>query len=274
MEANRFFDVETGGAIQLRLQQSGAGFKLLRQFGYRDPRYSKPFIVPANTETFETDLASIPWFFAWLVPGLGTHLPAVLLHDGLVVNKGEPKTHLGPDVDREEADRILRDAMASLGTPRIRRWIMWTAVILATAWRALQPSAWWRLLVVATLGTILVLGSIATLDLVDLWDVLPWMGDRVWWVELIGGAAFALLIPAALSVLWGRLWPAAAIGGITLAFLLHVTLMILALYSVYWVAEAAISRPEGTLPNAHESLLRAVAGAPEQSSPQGGAQGR
>jgi hypothetical protein len=264
--ASRFFDAETGQSIQLQLQQSGACFKLLRQFGYRDPRYREPFVVPADPETFETDLASIPLFFAWLVPGLGSHLPAVLLHDGLVVNEGEPKSHIGPDVDREEADRILRDAMASLGTPRIRRWIMWTAVMLATAWSALRPPLRWRGLVVLTPATVVVLGSLATLDLLDLWDVLPWMGHRVWWAELLGGAVFALLIPLAISTLWGRLWPVGAITGVALAFLLHVTLAILTLYGIYWVTETAISRPEGTRANAHQSFLRAVAEAPTSGS--------
>ena len=51
------------------------------------------------------------------------------------------------DVDREEADRILRDAMASLGTPVVRRWLMWTAVILATAFSTLRPRWRWAPLV-------------------------------------------------------------------------------------------------------------------------------
>lgn len=260
MEASRFFDVETGATMQLQFQQSGACFKLLRQFGYRDPRYSEPFIVPADKETFETDLASIPGFFAWLVPGLGTHLPAVLLHDGLVLAEGEPKAHIGPDVSREEADLILRDAMASLGTPRIRRWIMWAAVIQATAWTALRPGWWWKSLVFGTPVTIIVLGILATLDLLDIGEPLPWMGDRQWWAELAGGAAFAVLVPLAISVLWGRLWLAGAIEGLALAFLLHVTLAIAVLYGLYRVAEAVVSGPEGTKANAKKSFLAAVAG--------------
>ena len=84
-EPTRFFDPGTGGKMVLQLEPDGARFRILRPFGYRDPAYADPFIVPADVATFRTDLASIPWFFAWLVPGLGTHLPAVLLHDGLVV---------------------------------------------------------------------------------------------------------------------------------------------------------------------------------------------
>jgi Protein of unknown function (DUF1353) len=253
-ERSRFFDVKTGGAMQLQLQREAAKFQLLRKFGYRDPDYETPFIVPANTTSFRTDLASIPWLFAWLVPGLGTHLPAVLLHDGLVVGKREAKTHEGPDVDREEADRMLRDAMGSLGTPVIRRWLIWTAVILATCFSTLRPRWYWPTLVVMTLLFVTGLGTLATLDLADTWEVLPWMGDRSWWVELAGGAIFALIIPLVISVLWRRLWKAGAIAGIALAFLLHVTVAVLLIYGLYWIAEKLVSAPEGAGPNVKQNL--------------------
>lgn len=256
-EPSRFFDATTGGTMVLQLQPDGARFRILRAFGYRDPRYAEPFIVPADVITFRTDLASIPWFFAWLVPGLGTHLPAVLLHDGLVAKRGEGKTHDGPDVDREEADHILRDAMASLGTPVIRRWLMWTAVILATAVSTLRPRWWWVGLVVGTLGGIAALGTVATLDLVDAVDVLPWMSDRHWLVELAGGALFAVAVPLVVSVLWGRLWKAGAIAGVALALLLHVTAAVIVVYGVYWVLERIASAPEGTSPSATENLAEA-----------------
>jgi hypothetical protein len=54
---SRFFDVETGGPIQLQLQQEGADFRVLRQFGYRDPKHEEAFIVPDDVATFRTDLA-------------------------------------------------------------------------------------------------------------------------------------------------------------------------------------------------------------------------
>lgn len=245
-ETSRFYDVATGRPpVSLELRQDGAGFRMLRQFGYRDPRHAEPFVVPADVEQFSTDLTSVPWVFAWLVPGLGTHLPAVLLHDALVLGRGEPKRHVGPDVDRVEADRILRDGMATLGTPVIRRWLMWAAVIVATCWSDLRPRWWWRLVEVVTFGTIVVLGVLATLDLFDAADVLPWMADRAWWAELLGGAAGAVVVPLVLSVLWQRLWAAAVIAGMALAFLLHVTLAVVAVYGIYWVAESVLSRSEG-----------------------------
>jgi hypothetical protein len=251
---NRFYDVATGESIQLQLQQDGAQFRLLRQFGYRDPEYDEAFVVPSDVTTFTTDLASIPRFFAWLIPGIGTHLPAVLVHDALVVNPGQEPTHLGPTVDREEADRILRDAMASLATPLLRRWLMWTAVIIATCWSTLQPRVWWRIRIVGTIAIVVALGVVATLDFIDVWDVLPWMGDRPWWVEVVGGGVVAVIVPLVISIAWGHLWRAGAILGVALAFLLHVTVLLVALYGVYWVLESVLSRGEGTGPNVRQSL--------------------
>lgn len=250
----RFFDPETGDTMVLQLEPDGARFRLLRQFAYRDPRHAEPFVVPADIVSFRTDLASIPWFFAWLVPGLGTHLPAVLVHDALVVRRGEGKTHLGPDVDREEADAILRDAMASLGTPLVRRWLMWTAVTLATAFSSLRPRWRWAPLVAGTLLLVAGLGVTATLDLLDVVDVLPWMGDRRWAVELATAAAVALVVPLAGSVLWGRLWKAGAIAGIALAMLLHVTAMVALVYGLYWLIERVVSAREGSSPSPMANL--------------------
>jgi hypothetical protein len=256
-EPSRFYDVETGGTMVLQLEPDGARFRILRQFGYRDPAYADPFVVPKDVATFRTDLASIPWFFAWLVPGLGTHLPAVLLHDGLVVKAHEGVTHEGPLVDREEADRILRDAMASLGTPLVRRWLMWTATILATAFSTLLPRWRWASLVVGTLVLVAALGVVATLDLFDVAALLPWMGDRPWLAELALGALMAIVIPLLVSVLWGHLWKAGAIAGVALALLLHVTIAVAVVYGVYWLLERAVSAPQGASPSPRKNLEEA-----------------
>lgn len=257
-EPSRFFDVANGGPVQVQLQQDGANYRMLRQIGYRDPAYREAFIVPADVTTFTTDLASIPWMFAWLVPGIGTHLPAVLVHDGLVVPRGAPPTHIGPAVDRIEADRILRDSMGSLGTPRVRRWLMWTGVMLATLWRH-APGRWrWRVALPLTLGLVGLLGILATLDLSDAADVLPWMADRPWWLEVITGSVMALAVPLALSVLWLPFWRVGAFAGIALAFLLHVTLAVVVVFGAYWVIERLVSASEGNVPNVDVNLRRAT----------------
>lgn len=246
--AGRFFDPATGGPAQLQLEQVPGGFRVLRRIAYDDPHHDEPFVVPADPEGFVTDLASVPWAFAWLVPRHGAHLPAAVLHDGLVFTEAEGRTYVGPDIDRAEADRILRDAMGVLGTPRIRRWIMWAGVLLATAFVTLRPRVRWVATVLATVLPVVVLGVLATADLLDVWDVLPWMGERAWWAELALGGLFALLIPSCLALLWGRHRAAGAIVGVLLAFLLHVTTVIAVLYGLYWVLERVVSSPEGTGP--------------------------
>jgi len=258
-QPSRFYDAASGGELQLQLQPVGAEFKILRQFGFRDPHCREPFTIPADSLAFRTDLASIPWFFAWLVPGLGTHLPAVLVHDALVLSKGEAPARIGPAVDREEADRILRDAMASLGTPVIRRWLIWTGVTLATAVTTLKPRWYWPTVVIGSLLIIVALGTLATLDLLGVWNVLPWMGDRPLPVELGLGALFAVLIPAMLSLLWLRLWKAGVITGIALALLLHVTAAVIVVYGIYWVAEWLVSAAQGTEPSPQDNLENAAA---------------
>jgi hypothetical protein len=267
-QPSRFFDVATGGPVQVQIEQVGATYRLVRQFGYRDPGHDgEPFIVPDDVDTFTTDLASIPWMFAWLVPGLGTHLPAVLLHDGLVVGRGQPPTHVGPHVDRVEADRILRDAMASLGTPRLRRWLMWTGVTFATCWSDVPSRWWWRVVMPVTLGIVGLLGVLATLDLADVLDVLPWMGDRAWWVEMLSGAGFALLIPLILSALWLHFWRAGAIAGVALAFLLHVTAAVILVFGIYRVAERLLSASEGTVPDVKQNLKKSAIAASDAQLP-------
>jgi len=268
-----FFDVETGGEMVMVLRRQGSEFQVIRQFGYWDPRYDEPFVVPADPQTFLTDLASIPSVFAWLIPGLGSHLPAVLLHDGLVVAKGEPVSHLGPPVTREEADRILRDAMRELGTPVIRRWLIWTGAELGTLWVRPRLRWWWRLLLVLTVSAVVALGTLATLDLFDVWNVLPWMGDRPWWRELLTGAAAAVVVPALLSALWGRFWRVAAIVGIGMAVLVHVTAAVIVVTGLYWVLEKLVSSPEGLDPDVSKNLANVPERAYAADGPLGSAGG-
>lgn len=234
----RFFDAETGGPLRLELvSHDGTRFRLLRRLGYSDPAHDQPFVVPARLDTFLTDLTSVPWFFTWLVPRTGPHLPAAVLHDGLVSDHPAESSYLGPAVDRVEADRIFRDAMGHAGAGPVRSWLAWAAVTLPTAWWSMRPAWLWRLRVAGLFGLVLVLGTLATLDLFDVAGLLPWMGDRPWWAELGLGILAAIVLPLALSFTWGRLWRAAAIGGVALALLLHVTAAVVALYGVYALAE-------------------------------------
>jgi len=255
----RFFDPESGGDLRLELRpdptpHNPANFRLLRTLGYYDPSWKEPFIVPRDLEHWRTDLVSVPTLFAWLVPKIGPHLPAAIVHDALVLADGEAVAHDGPSVTREQADVILRDAMGYLGTPVVRRWLMWAAVSLATCWHR-RPRAYWRAVVLLTVFVIVALGVLATLDLLDVCDVLPWMGDHVWYQELLGGAIFAIVIPASLSLLYGSLRRAFLLAGVALAFLVHVTAAVAGVYGVYlaldgvvtWLVERRGSSVKGNL---------------------------
>lgn len=235
-----FRDATDGGPLRLELRSiNGRDFALLRPIAYHSDDYAEPFVLPADLATFRTDFASVPWVFTWLVPRSGRFLPAAVLHDA-ITRRG---AYRGPEVDRPTADRIFRSALGDLGTGRIRSWLMWAAVTMATMWEAERPRWYWRSAVVGLLAVVTGLGVLATLDLLDLWNHLPWMGERSLGRELLGGALGALVIPAVLALAWRRFAAAGLITGVALAFLVHVTLAIAAIYSLYWVAERAVSGP-------------------------------
>ncbi|MEO5665850.1 MAG: DUF1353 domain-containing protein [Nocardioides sp.] len=218
-------------------------FSLERRIAYRD-RHLGEILVPASPD-FRTDLTSTPALFTWLVPKTGAHLPAALVHDALVAGGGDPSytSTDGHDINRVEADRVFRDAMADTGTGVVRRWIVWAAVTAATIFvrdgLPWTPLLNWlhRIGAGASLALIVYLGYSATGDLFDrdwpLAAALPWMGDRVWWLEVLGGLAGAIVIPLALSLLWGRFLLAGVIGCVTLAVLLHVTVGLVAISLTY-----------------------------------------
>jgi len=219
-------------------------FALERRLAYLD-RHLGELLVPADPD-FRTDLTSVPALFTWLVPKTGAHLPAALLHDALVAGRDDPASYVSTDghvVDRVAADRIFRDAMADTGTGVIRRWIVWAAVTVATIFVGRDVSwsrarHWsYRIAAGATIATILYLGYSSTSDLFDRsWFLavdVPWMGDRGWWAEVAGGLAAAIVVPLALSLLWGRLRMAGAIAGVMLAVLLHVTVGLAVIGATY-----------------------------------------
>lgn len=228
-------------------------FALERRLAYRD-RHLGELLVPADAG-FRTDLTSVPALFTWLVPKTGAHLPAALLHDALVAGPHDSSSYVSTDghvVDRVTADRIFRDAMADTGTGVIRRWIVWTAVTVATIfvgrevpWSRVRHWSY-RVAAVVTILSILYLGYSSTSDLFDRSWVgavdVPWMGDRPWWVEVAGGLSGAIVLPLALSLLWGRLRMAGAIAGVMLAVLLHVTVGLAVIGATYLALERLARR--------------------------------
>lgn len=234
--------VEEGG-----LRRRTERFRMVRRLGYRDREHGD-LLVPARLDSFESDLVSVPALFTWLVPRTGRHLPAALLHDGLVHRADEEPTYLsaeGRRLDRVAADRVLRSAMRDLDTGPVRSWLIWSAVTLGTI--AAGSSSWgpvlrlrYRVAAVGSLLLIAVLGVLATLDLVDVVAVVPWMGERPLWLELAGGLAGAVVVPLLLGLTWGRFAVAGAVTGVALAVLLHVTVVLAAISVAYvgteWVA--------------------------------------
>lgn len=235
-----FFDAATGGPLALELRSiDGRKFTMLRRIGYQSNQFGEPFIVPADLATFETDLASVPDVFLWLVPRSGVYAPAAALHDALT---STPEAQLGPQVPRATADVIFREAMQDLGTGKVRTWMMWSAVTIDTMWQTRRLAA--RLAIVVTFAVIVGLGTLSTLDLFDVVNVLPWMGHRVWWQELIGGFLAAVIIPPLLAPTWGRFWRAEVITTWALAFLLHVTVALAIIYGIYLALERLVSGPQ------------------------------
>jgi hypothetical protein len=253
-ETNRFYDPDAGPGSEIvvaleRVPGSGAEeWFLTRRIAYRDREFEKngepDIVVPRERQDFRTDLTSVPQLMTWLVGRSGIHLPAALIHDALtepfIGRDGEGKIlkdWTGPaEITQLQADRVFRDAMADLGTPVIRRWLVWSAVSIPTAWTVSRVRA---ALGYLGLAAIVVLGWFATLDLFDKGAWLPWMGDDMpWGLELLTGAAMAVVIPVVLCVVWPKgTRKAGMITGIALAALIHVTVAVGAVTFAYQVAE-------------------------------------
>lgn len=233
-------------------------FDLMQPIGYWD-QHDRGIVVPEDLSRFRSDLTSVPSLFTWLVPRTGAHLPAALIHDGLIHKEHEPQTYVADHtIDRHTADRILRDAMRDLGVSFVRRWLIWTGVTLATLWES--RSLRYRLTLIATIGIIVVLGVLATVDLLSTRAILPWMGSRPLWLEFITGGIAALVIPALLSVTWYSWWRAGVISGIALALLLHVTIALVVVSSLFLAVEAAGQRRLAAAAR-HAGIAAAVAAA-------------
>lgn len=224
-------------------------FRMRRRLGYRDEHYG-PILVPNDYDHFPTDLTSVPNLLTWLVPKTGRHLPAALIHDGLISGNPAIQDYVsveGHVIDRAEADRIFRNAMRDSGTGVIRRWLIWSAVTVAAiadgvdGWSG--AARWsYRIAAFGSLLAIAVIGGVATLDLADVIDVLPWMGARPLAWELVGGCAAAVVIPILLGLTWGRFRAAGMILGVAAALLIHVTVVIAVLSLMYQLAERAAAR--------------------------------
>jgi hypothetical protein len=229
---------DTGNIVLERLPiQSGDCelFRLHRTVTYTTTRADGSvltYTVPPTTDPdFVTDLTSVPQLLTWLVPKSGKHLPAALVHDGLVDETS---------IDRFEADRLFRDGMGDLDVGFIRRWIMWTAVTLETVRRRGG-----RLNLLRTFGSlvlVVLLGVAATVNLAIDRTVLPWMGTHHgldgFLIELGFGLAGAIVIPIVLGLaLWAPVRIAGMIAGVAIAVLFHAMVLTAGVYGFYRLLE-------------------------------------
>ena len=233
-------------------------FELVEPLQYDAADLGVRITVPRAGVPFRTDLTSVPSWFTWLVPKSGEHLPAALIHDGLVPDRGEKEptysTEPPTTIDRIDADRVFRDAMRDTRVGLIRRWLVWAAVSAASLFLGPRVGwAWWKRayfasLVVVWFATIGYLGVSATADLADrevvLLRDLPWVVEDDLWKAMVTGLAGAIAVPFLFSWLWLRWWNVGVIAGVALAALIHVTAAVAVVAAVYQVAEWVTRRVE------------------------------
>ena len=235
--------------------QAKEEFALLATVSYYDRDHDRTITVPNAFAEYTTDLTSVPAWFTWLVPKSGTHLPAALVHDGLVCDPTKNPTYTvvppGAPIDRIDADVVFRNAMRDAHVGLIRRWLVWAAVTTASLWQGprrewpTRNKLYYRTVIAALVLVVAYLGACATVQLVDrdyawAWD-LPWMPEGSWWVEIGYGLAGAIVLPSVLSATWGKYWRAGLIAGVALAALFHVTLAIGILGLVYQGLERVVA---------------------------------
>jgi len=124
------------------------------------------FYVPA---LFETDFASIPLVFVWLIPRYGVYTKAAILHDYLCESD---------KIDRADADGIFRRSLRELGVSTPRRWMMWAAVRAASRMRGADAGQWFGFLITAPLSILFVAVPAVT---VQVFLVIFWLIELAFW---------------------------------------------------------------------------------------------
>jgi Protein of unknown function (DUF1353) len=84
------------------------------------------FVIPAG---FRTDFASVPRWATPVVPRMGVHTRAAIVHDYLcALLRGDRAWPDGLALTASDADGIFRRIMREEGTSLQRRWVAWAAV--------------------------------------------------------------------------------------------------------------------------------------------------
>lgn len=96
-------------------------------------KLATPLVYKGNTDTFVvpvgyvTDFATVPRFLHWLVSPYGAYTNAAILHDWLLTDEIPAQR-----ITSRDADGIFRRVMKELGVAGPLRWLMWSAVRLAS----------------------------------------------------------------------------------------------------------------------------------------------
>lgn len=120
--------IMTAGAFDIRpkmalntprlqlFQGDGTNFMLVDDLRYQIIRTGEVITVPAG---FVTDFASVPWYGRWRISVLGKHSIPAIVHDYLYWEQR---------CSREEADKILREAMIEYQSSSTDQRIVYYAV--------------------------------------------------------------------------------------------------------------------------------------------------
>lgn len=153
--------------------------------------------VPATHRCFATDLASVPWFWRWVVGRVGVHLRAAVVHDWLLHRAGHGDT----TVSRADADVAFHEIMRRDGVDVVTAWLMLAAVTIATAVAGGHGRVM-RLWVPLSMVVVVVAGLWAWVSLGPLWPPLvaaPAAALGLSWPRCRRTGAVAL---ASLAVVW------------------------------------------------------------------------
>ncbi|MEX0874636.1 MAG: DUF1353 domain-containing protein [Actinomycetota bacterium] len=140
----------------------GSSDVAVKQIGDDNWELLAPLTYKGNTDTFrmpkgmQTDFASVPRMFVWFIPRYGKYTKAAILHDYLWRHKATRG-----EIRWADADGIFRRVMRELDVAFLRRWLMWSAVRLASVFKP-GPSDGrfeevWRALLFALVGLVVVL---------------------------------------------------------------------------------------------------------------------
>lgn len=100
---------------------------LLVRYAYKTNIFDpEKYITITAPRGFINDLASIPRLFQSLIPKVGRHRGAAVIHDWLYYKRGQYS--LRRKLTRKQCDQVFLDGMKTANVWWLRRWTMYQAV--------------------------------------------------------------------------------------------------------------------------------------------------